>query len=398
MRVSNNMLYQTSLRGVLKSQQELEVYNKQLVSGKKLLTAADGPADMSKAMFLSTEISLNEQYRKNVSLLESGLNFEESVLQGVMTSMQRARVLGIQSGDGINGMPERESLADELEQIREELLDSMNSKDANGEYIFSGHQSSIQSFAFDGQKYSFQGDLGTSQLKASSSIYIQSNDSGGEVFENVNKRYGTSGDVNLTSRVNDQTGFDTFHQNNYDPITAANNTYNVAITTGPPDTYTVTNSSPGFIPITGPYTAGEPIAFNGLSIDMNGSATGSFDLEVPSKSNVLNVINDYISVLRDPAAIGDPFEEAQADFIVGIDNSMSKVNLTMGSLGARGNSLDRVVDASLAMDEVNQGSRAAIAEVDFAEAVTNLQKAELALNTSYSSYSRISQLSLFNYL
>ncbi|WP_055732101.1 flagellin [Agarivorans gilvus] len=137
-----------------------------------------------------------------------------------------------------------------------------------------------------------------------------------------------------------------------------------------------------------------------MAITVTGAAgaTESFELAPPTKENVFNMMGDFIRALEDPTVQGVDFSEAQNDFIVGLDNAMEKIGLTLGSIGARGNALDSVKSAAQSMDIVNKSSRASLSEVDFAEAVSDLQKAELALNTSYAAYSRVSQLSLFNYI
>ncbi|WP_432453525.1 MULTISPECIES: flagellar hook-associated protein FlgL [unclassified Agarivorans] len=403
MRVSSMNLYQNSLNGVLNSQQQVDKMNEHLITNKKLLTSADGPSDMSKSMFLSTEITLTEQHLKNGTLLENALNFEESVLGGMTTAMQRARVLGVQSGDGINGQAERDSLAQELRQIQAQLLDFANSQNADGSYVFSGFQTHKKAYIYDGSEYIYQGDSGKSELKVSSSVYIQNNDTGKDVFDDVFERYKTNDtSVNISTVVNDQKAFDSFYNQNYDPITPANNSFQVQTSAGVPDTYEILDSGGASLvpPVTGNYVDGQEINFNGLAITVTGAvgATESFELTAPNKNNVFNMVGDFIRALEDPTVQSIDFTEAQNDFLVGIDNAMEKVGLTLGSIGARGNALDSVKSAAQSMDIVNKSSRASLSEVDFAEAVSDLQKAELALNTSYSSYSRISQLSLFNYL
>ncbi|GGB10602.1 flagellar hook-associated protein FlgL [Agarivorans gilvus] len=403
MRVSSINLYRNSLQGVLNGQEQVQKTNLHLMTNKRLLTSADGPSDMSKTMFLSTEITLTEQHLKNGTLLESALNFEESVLGGMTTAMQRARVLGIQSGDGINGQSERDSLAKELRQIQAQLLDFANSQNADGSYVFSGFQTHKQTYAYDGSKYTYQGDSGENELKVSGSVYIQSNDTGKEVFDNVFERFKTNDtSANISTVVESQRSYDSFYNQNYDPITPANNTFQVQTTAGAPDTYEILDSGGASLvpPVTGDYVDGQAINFNGLAITVTGAAgaTESFELAPPTKENVFNMMGDFIRALEDPTVQGVDFSEAQNDFIVGLDNAMEKIGLTLGSIGARGNALDSVKSAAQSMDIVNKSSRASLSEVDFAEAVSDLQKAELALNTSYAAYSRVSQLSLFNYI
>ena len=83
----------------------------------------------------------------------------------------------------------REAIASELKQIKLELLDLMNTKDADGNYLYSGFQSGKQAFAFEpassGNAITFSGDQGKNFINLSESSKVQSTTSGFEVFEDV---------------------------------------------------------------------------------------------------------------------------------------------------------------------------------------------------------------------
>jgi flagellar hook-associated protein 3 FlgL len=387
--------------GVLKGQERVQKSNEHLITNKKLLTAADGPSDMSKTMFLSSEIKLTEQHLKNGMALENVLTLQEGLLGGIVSSAHRARVLGVQSGDGINETQERKSISNELRQIREQVLDLMNSRDANGNSVFSGHQSSVSPYHFDGSNYVYQGDDGKIDAKISASVYVQSNINGYEAFENVAKRLTASSDSeNLNVRVLSQGTFDDFHQSYYDSFDATKNVFSIQTLVGPPDTYQVLDSESNIL-AQGAYEEGAAVSFKGLELKLNGpvgSSAESFSLDFPKKENILNTLTDFINMLEDSSVQYDDYNDAQRDFLVGIDNSLETIGLAMGQIGARGNSLNSVRDASSSIDLINQKSRADLSESDIAEAASELSKAELALNSSYSTYSKVSQLSLFNYL
>lgn len=400
MRVATVNLYNTSLNGILQAQQHVEKANHQLVTNKRLLEAADGPADMSEKMALDTDINQNAQYRKNGVYLENALSFQESILNSMHDSALRARVLGVQSGDGLNGMNERRSIAGELTQLRGQMADLVNTRDANGDYVFAGFQSQIQPYVFDGKTYHYVGDNGKTRLKVGSSVYIQSNTTGKEAFEDVAlRRKATGNSDGIYVDVNEQKTFDTFYKNNYSDVDSAANTFTVSTSAGSPNQYTITNNQ-GESLAQGEYEKGKPFLFKGLKIKLDSApgTTETFSLQPPEKDNILNILGRFIKVLKDPNLIGEDYDKAQEDFLVGIDHSTEKMNLTMGSIGARENGLESLRNASSSIDVINKKSRASIGEVDFAKAVTDLSKAELALNTSYSAYSKISKMTLFNYI
>ncbi|MFM2482604.1 flagellar hook-associated protein FlgL [Celerinatantimonas sp. YJH-8] len=400
MRVATANLYNTSMNGILNAQQKVEESNHRLVTNKRLLVAGDGPSDMSKKMSYDTDIDQNAQYQKNGVSLENALSYQESILNSMHGSALRARVLGVQAGDGLNGMSERQSMAKELSQVRSQMADLVNTRDANGNYIFAGFQTQIQPYVFDGNQYHYVGDNGKTKLKVSSSVYIQNNTTGKDAFEDVELRRKANGNSSgIYVAVKEQRTFDTFFQNNYDDVNTSNNNYTITTTASEPPQYTIFNNA-GEQLASGQYQQSEPFEFKGLKIKLDSApgTTETFTLEKPRKDNILNILGEFINKLNDPNVIGKDFDKAQEDFLVGIDHATDKLNLTMGSLGARGNGLDSLREASSSIDVLNKKARASVGEVDFSQAVTQLSKAELALNTSYSAYSKISKMTLFNYI
>src|SRR5690606_14481013 len=81
---------------------------------------------------------------------------------------------------------DRQSIAAELSEREDELLSLMNTRNARGEYLFSGFQGKTQPFVrgADGG-YSYQGDEGQRKLQIASSLSIPISDSGKSIFQNV---------------------------------------------------------------------------------------------------------------------------------------------------------------------------------------------------------------------
>ena len=117
MRISTGQLYDRSIQSVLDSQSRLSDVQQQLSSGKKLLRPSDDPIGAAQVIRLTEEIEQINQYKKNSNLLVNSLEQEETVLKSVNTSMDRARVLMLQSGNGIVGANDREAIAIEINQI-----------------------------------------------------------------------------------------------------------------------------------------------------------------------------------------------------------------------------------------------------------------------------------------
>ncbi|MBH0056472.1 flagellar hook-associated protein FlgL [Pseudoalteromonas sp. SWXJZ94C] len=417
MRLSNNLMYQSSINKILDGQQGVANAQERVNTGQKYLTTSEAPADISQAMLYSNKIQTNEQYTKNINQLNGRLETEESVLQSINTNIQQAQELALQAGNGAYTKDDLKSIASELSGIQQTLANLMNTRSEDGKFIFSGYQDSTQPYQFDSTlgEYTYNGDQGIHQITIAEGVSIKSSDNGFDTFEKTAARLdvesntaNVSGSVTAASvYVDGQTEFDKFHQANYnaDPTASATaNTYNVVITAGAtatdPDQYEIQHDGVSLSPpVIGDIT-GEPIDFAGMKIEFEGTAPGQLDfsLEKPEKENVLNTLQALITGLNDATLEGDDFQQVLADGVVQLQNASEQVVFTQASLGGRMNALDRVTDSNAALDIQNQSNRSSLIEVDMAAAISELTKQETALQASQATFGRLSNLSLFDYI
>ncbi|WP_024611508.1 flagellar hook-associated protein FlgL [Pseudoalteromonas sp. TB64] len=417
MRLSNNLMYQSSINKILDGQQGVANAQERVNTGQKYLTTSEAPADISQAMLYSNKIQTNEQYTKNINQLNGRLETEESVLQSINTNIQQAQELALQAGNGAYTKDDLKSIASELSGIQQTLANLMNTRSEDGKFIFSGYQDSTQPYQFDSTlgEYTYNGDQGIHQITIAEGVSIKSSDNGFDTFEKTAARLdvesntaNVSGSVTAASvYVDGQTEFDKFHQANYnaDPTASATaNTYNVVITAGAtatdPDQYEIQHDGVSLSPpVIGDIT-GEPIDFAGMKIEFEGTAPGQLDfsLEKPEKENVLNTLQALITGLNDGTLEGDDFQQVLADGVVQLQNASEQVVFTQASLGGRMNALDRVTDSNAALDIQNQSNRSSLIEVDMAAAISELTKQETALQASQATFGRLSNLSLFDYI
>lgn len=142
MRLSNNLMYQSSINKILDGQQGVANAQERVNTGQKYLTTSEAPADISQAMLYSNKIQTNEQYTKNINQLSGRLETEESVLKSINTSIQEAQSLALQAGNGAYTKDDLKSIASELSGIQQTLANLMNTRSEDGKFIFSGYQDS----------------------------------------------------------------------------------------------------------------------------------------------------------------------------------------------------------------------------------------------------------------
>jgi flagellar hook-associated protein 3 FlgL len=407
MRISTAQLYDRSIQSVLDNQGDLSDVQRQLASGKKLLRPSDDPVGAAQVIRLTEEIDKINQYKKNNNLLTNSLEQEETVLRNVNDSVNRARVLMIQAGNGILDVNDRKAISTEIGQIRDELFDLMNSRNSAGEYIFAGFQSASPAFAFNpsavGNKFTFQGDDGINEIQVSANVNLEVNNSGKSVFENVFARLktgitATAGVTSASLKIDQQGAFDKFHVANYDGVTPANNQYQISIVAA--NQVQISNVGTGVLVDTLNFGSGVPFSFKGLTFDIAGGVgdTVNFQLDAPEKKNIAETLNDFYLSLRDSSISDGNYEEAISDALFGIDNGLQGIGNATAIVGGRRNAAQSILESNLDLEIANKTARSNIEEVDYAEAVSELSRQEASLEAAQATFARVTGLSLFDFI
>ncbi|XOV79339.1 MAG: flagellar hook-associated protein FlgL [Aestuariibacter sp.] len=406
MRISTNQIFDQAIRGVTDNQLGLAKTQQQLSSGKRILSASDDPVGAAQVLRLTEELDQLAQYNKNNTLLQNNLSQEEAVLRNVTETVQRARSLTVQAGNGINSDKDRAAIGEEIEQIRDQVFDLMNSRDADGNYIFSGFQSDSAAFIYDpsatGNKYQYQGDDGQNRIQISDNVSVATGDSGREVFENVLARLkstvtgGTAASASI--EITQQSTFDNFHKSNFDAVTAANNVFTGTVN-GAGTQITFTDAAATNIGTVN-FTSGEPFTFNGIQFNVTANAgeTVEFTLSTPEKKSLAETLNDLATALKDNTLSSAQIDEAIADALIGLDNGLESVSDATAAIGGRMNIAESVESANLDLELANKSARSEIQDVDYAEAVSELSKQETALQAAQQTFSRVTSLSLFDFI
>ncbi|GEA11643.1 flagellar hook-associated protein FlgL [Alteromonas sp. KUL49] len=407
MRISTNQIYDQNIRSIMDNQTGLVSTQQQLATGKRINSPSDDPVGAAKVLRIAEELDSLDQYQRNIDLFTNALEQQEAVLTNITNSVNRARTLIVQSGSGILTDTDRASIGSELEQIRQEVFDLMNSQDADGHYIYAGFQSGNQAFTYNpsatGNTVEFAGDGGNNFMKLSNSASIQSTTSGQEVFENVLARYDFTVTANTVTNlesaiIKEQGTHDTFFDRNYDSSTAANNDYQITIlATGQAE---LRNTGTGTVVDTVNFTSGEPFVVKGLSFTADAAVgdTIDFSLDAPEKKSIAQALDEMTNILMDSTVEGSQLQESIADALVNIDNGLEKISIERASIGGRLNVAESLYESNLDLEISAKAARSSIEDVDYAEASTEFARQETALNAALASFPQVANLSLFNYI
>ena len=192
MRVSTSTLYDQGVRSMLQQQDGMFRLQQQLSSGKRIMTPSDDPIGAARAHELAQSISLNTQYTDNRYRAADSLQLVDSTLGSVSNLIQSMRTMAVAAGNPAFSDSERQMMAIELRGHFDELLGLANTKDEQGNYLFSGFQGNTKPFD---DSVTYQGDHGQRLIQVSGSRQLPVSETGEAVFgSNGSNLFNIAGD------------------------------------------------------------------------------------------------------------------------------------------------------------------------------------------------------------
>ena len=173
---STSATYQNNFSSVIKTQSQID-------SGVRIQTAADDPVGAARLLQLQQQKDMLAQYSTNMNSIKSSLGAQEAVLDSINNSLQKASELALRAGGGISDA-DRGAIANELGSIEEQVFSLLNSKDASGNYMFSGSKTDTPPYTRNNDgTYSYQGDDTQLNLKVSDTLTLASSDTARSIME-----------------------------------------------------------------------------------------------------------------------------------------------------------------------------------------------------------------------
>ena len=397
MRVSTNAIYRTGIESIQRGQGELARTQLQMSLGKRILTPADDPNGAVHALQLRQRIAAVDQFGRNASYATIRLQQEETVLQQVGDALQRARELTVQAANASQTDESRKAIAVELRQIRDALVDTANTRDANGEYLFAGYRSTSRPFAGDASgQIEYLGDSGQRFLALSPDRQVAVGDSG-DVFMTVPRGNGVF--VVTPDAANTGSAWVATTEV-VDPAAITNVSFTINMTSA--TAYEILDATAAVV-ATGTWSAGQAIDIAGRRIMLEGApaAGDSFGVDPAGADSVFAMVDDLIVALE--SSTFDDASRARLNGDLGLalqnlDESQGRVLEIRTQVGAR---LNTIESQGLADEERMLALKTTLSQVedlDYAEAVSRFSMQQAALEAAQQAYVQMSRLSLFDFI
>ncbi len=394
MRISTNQIFQQGLTAMLNQQAELAKTQQQIATGEKLASPSDDPVAAVKILNFERESNLLNQYIANADVVTTNLAIEEDVLSGVTNALQRVRELAVQGLNDTNTASDRADIAQEIQVLNEQLLSLANTKDASGNYLFSGYSSDTQPYGSIGASYA--GDEGQRNIQVGPGVLVETNDAGSSIFE-----------TELTSTVvTDNVG-----PSSAELVIVANGTQDpianpVTISFANPDVLTVTDGT-NTVNVS-PYEADQAVSLSDLNaafpdIDLRLEGTladgDSYTIgtEITPQTTIFNTINSFANaLLSDEVSANDA--PNNGDFLTNMSTAIDNVVDTKAKIGARMNVVDQQQQISEGLAASVTETLSGLQDLDYAEAISKLSIQSTALQAAQQTFAKVQSLTLFNFL
>jgi flagellar hook-associated protein 3 FlgL len=156
----------------------------ELSSGRRVNSPSDDPAAAAVLVQNHARSEQTDQFKRSASSLNYQFQTVDSTLNSVVLALQRAISLGVEGATGTMSQADRDSLAQEVSGIRDQLV-SLANLSFQGRFVFAGTATSTQPFVVDASRPSgvrYDGNTGVNNVEVGEGLTQQANLPGAQIF------------------------------------------------------------------------------------------------------------------------------------------------------------------------------------------------------------------------
>lgn len=199
-RITNSFINTSVMNNLIMNRELLIDLQRKISSGKDIDKASENVFSAVTIMNSNTSLGKIDTYLKNIQTAGSEISAAEGTIQNTLESIHKTRELIVQALNATAGPPEMNLIGNELEQIRQQIVEAGNTK-FGSTYLFSGQSTSTVPFQ-DGLNPGETEYMGSTDgtegrfAEITEGIIIQTNLGGDDVFG----YYYTDGTATLQER------------------------------------------------------------------------------------------------------------------------------------------------------------------------------------------------------
>lgn len=410
-RLGTANMYDRTINNIGKQQADLANQMEHASAGKKVIRASDDPVGAAQAERARTRLSRIETDQRMLDAQTATIKYGESTLGEVNGALQEFRSLIVNAGNGVYNQTQRDSLVEQLQSLRAQILTYSNRTDSNGLPLFRGLDTESNTPFPNGTQGMQSGQTNSGEYVITNSLdgalAFFSGKTGNGVVQ-VERNAGNVGlsyaDIGSIKQPDLATDFGS-------PASDVDITFSRDATSGD-IIYTVSGGA-STVTTTGIYKSGDAIRVQGMDLVITGEPFGldangveqfdSYTLSPSKSQSIFEVMDNAIAAVRDngkPDGSTDvgALAHGLAKSLAELDTQLNRVSTVRGVAGDLLNQAERMGTTLLARNEQMESQRSAAEDIDMVAALSQLKTQETAVSAALQSYASIQKLSLFNYI
>jgi len=393
-RISTPNLRETAIQRLSERQAQMADLQEQINTGKKINRLSDDPLAAAQAERATTRAARVQTQQRALQAQTASMTSVESTLGDSVTALQTFRSLLVQAGGGALSSADRQSIAQQMTALRDQLLSYANTTNADGLPLFGGLGSTARPFSDAGGTVSYQGVSGQ---VASSETSVPGVLDGYATWMDVPTGNGVF-EVNQagnTSQVHTDTG------QVVDPSALTGHGYQVtfSVAADGSTTYDVLDTTSQQPVVAGAaYKSGQAISFGGMSFTASGVPANGDALEVrPSTTQSVFAVLDQ-AIAGVVSGSDGKATQAVSRGLAQVDAGLAKLSAARSQAGELLNRADTIGDRLTTRGDQLEKVRADAEDADTVQVLSDITSQQTMYSAALGTYAQIQKLSLFNYL
>jgi len=429
-RLASANAYDNALTNLSKRQTALSNLQENLTSGKRVVRPSDDPTAAAQAERSLMRLSRIATDQRALEVQRNTMANAESTLGDVVDALQQFRELVVSAGNGSHTAAERQTIANQLQGLREQILGYANRTDTNGQPLFGALASASVPFTgptATAPDYTYNGLPGQT---ATSETAIASSLDGESAFMHQPARDGVY-NVSMTT-IPAGRSLSTGNVSVTDSSLVTRATYKITFgpvvagaTAGTSSTSYIIEEIPatGDLPTfpgppyqVGPFTvpdypSAKPVSvliadqvgppaitgMPGLSLTITGTPAAGDVITVDPNPSIFSVMDDAIRDIGG-AVNANAASQAVGQAIYNLDIGMNRVSAIRGQAGDLLNRADRITSNQESRSIQLEADRSRAEDLDMIKGVADFQNQQTGYQAALQSYAQVQKLSLFNYI
>lgn len=396
-RVTTANAFATSVENLQRRQVELNRAQEQLTSGKRVLNPSDDPAAAARAERARALSQRADATQRAVDASKNAMTLTESALGDATELVQQARELVVAAGNASYSDKQRQDVANQLAEIRKQLLGVANRGDGAGGYVFSGQGASQPPFLDRSGGVAYIGTGGEVQVASDEPLPLTFDGNrawlaaptGNGVFKtssNTSAAWIDAGRVTDPSKLPPDADLD----------------YSIefSVSAGVTSYRVLRNDGTEAVSAT-PYTSGKAIEFDGMAMAISGTPANGDTFDVTASTpdqSAFDVLDQLIADLKTPNRTTAQVTQTVQSGLRDLDSVAGQLQGTRSMAGEILNRIDGVSSRVTDLKLFAESTRSSAEDLDMVQAISDVQNQQTGYSAALQTYASLQKMSLFDYI